>query len=209
MDLESDVDLVLSALQARTNAYLIAVVGVPGSGKSTLCQSLAQRLPRAVVLPMDGYHVPREQLSDADLKRRGAPHTFDFAQFKADLENLRRFRTGRFPAFDHAKKDPEPNAIHVTPENAPILVEGNYLLLQAWGLAELFDFKIFLDCDISRAMARVETRLFECGIVPTRAAAIQQVATNDRLNADLILQDGTPSRVDMILRQEVATRASG
>lgn len=202
MDLEPHVDLVLNALQARNDLYLIAVVGIPGSGKSTLCHALAQRMPKSMVLPMDGYHVPRVRLSEADMKRRGAPHTFDFGQLKADLHSLRQTRAGRFPAFDHALKDPEPNAINVTPDNSPILVEGNYLLLQAWGLEELFDFKIFINCDTQRAMTRVRNRLFECGIVPTLEDAIQQVQTNDRLNADLILKDGTPARVDLILHQD-------
>jgi pantothenate kinase len=201
-NLESLVDRVLDALQARSRVYLLAVVGIPGSGKSTLSQAIANRIPGSVVLPMDGYHVPRARLSDADMKRRGAPHTFDFRQLKADLHDLRQKRAGSFPAFDHAKKDPEPNAIHVTRDNSPILVEGNYLLLQAWGLADLFDFKIFIDCEPQRAMDRVQNRLVECRIVATREEAIQQVQTNDLLNADLILHDGTSSRVDLILRQD-------
>ncbi len=201
LDLEFQVNLALEALRARNDVYLIAVVGIPGSGKSTLCAALAQHLPAARVLPMDGYHVPRSELSPADMRRRGAPHTFDERQLRADLQALRRNHAGSFPAFDHAKKDPEPHAIHVTRDHAPILIEGNYLLLRSWGLEDLFDFKIFVACDIQLAMARVQSRLVDCRIVPSVEAAIQHVQTNDLLNAHLILQDNTRTRVDLIVSQ--------
>jgi pantothenate kinase len=200
-NLDRQIACVLEAIKARHDIYLVAVVGIPGSGKSTFCTTLAKRLPCAIVLPMDGYHLPRIQLSAEAMKRRGAPHTFDSVKLRKDLMKLRRNRAGSFPAFDHAEKDPEPDAIQVGLANTPIIVEGNYLLLNAWGLENLFDFKIFIDCEIHRAMERVRERLVDCKIASTNDEAVQQVRTNDFVNANLILTDGAKARVDLVLQQ--------
>jgi pantothenate kinase len=152
---------------------------------------------------MDGYHLPKGRLTDEELKRRGAPHTFDSESFRRDLVSLRRNRMGSFPSFHHEKKDPIPNDIKVERDRSPVIVEGNYLLLQAWGLADLFDFKIFLDCDIDLAMERVRNRLFDYEIVPTREAAAHQVETNDRLNARLVIEDGAETRADVTIGNRV------
>ncbi len=195
--LASQVDRILVSLQERPNVYLVAVVGIPGSGKSTICEALAKRLRGSVVLPMDGYHLPRSELTPESIKRRGAPHTFDSTKLREELKNLRQNHTGWFPNFDHASKDPQPNAIHVGSNCPLVIVEGNYLLLQAWNLEGLFDLKVFLDCDIHKAMDRVRHRLVTCGITSTLAEATQQVQSNDLLNARLIIDDGAEGRADL------------
>ena len=195
------IDRILAAIHGKSEIYLIAVVGIPGSGKSTLCDALAKRLLGSVVLPMDGYHWPRCQLTPEELKRRGAPHTFDSAKLRADLAALRHNHCGSFPAFDHSVKDPEPNAIHVGSDCSRVIVEGNYLLLKEWNLEELFDFTIFLDCDLEHAMDRVRQRLFSCGITPSPEEAAAQVQYNDLINAHLILDDGAKDRAQLLLLQ--------
>jgi len=202
LNLTPQIDRLLAALDERPNAYLVAVVGIPGSGKSTLCHALEKRLPSSVVLPMDGYHLPRSQLSPEEMKRRGSPPTFDTSKIRVALENLRRIRSGSFPAFDHATKDPEPNAIRVGTDCSLVIVEGNYLLLRDWNLEDCFDLTVFLDCDLNKAMDRVRKRLFECGITASPEEAARQVQSNDLINARLILDDGAKERAHLILRQE-------
>ena len=113
--------------------FLVALAGVPGSGKTTLSALVARLLnarapsssaPRDVrmggttVMPMDGYHLTRAQLdampnpTEAHA-RRGAPFTFDPSALARDLCALRS--TGRLaaPSFDHARKDPCPGAIRI------------------------------------------------------------------------------------------------
>jgi len=200
-DLNPQVEQILAALKEKPTAYLVAITGIPGSGKSTLSAAIAERIPKTVVMPMDGYHWPRKQLSDQDMKRRGAPHTFDYQSLSEDLKSLRQNHEGLFPAFDHSAKDPQADAICVSSDAALVLVEGNYLLLNEWQLGSLFDFTVFVDSDLKVAMERVVDRLCECGICPTREEALQQMQSNDLLNAQLILADGAAERSDLCVYQ--------
>lgn len=187
------------ALQMRPGARLIAIAGIPGSGKSTLAAALQQHTAGSVVIPMDGYHLPRCLLDSEGMRRRGAPHTFDSAALLADLLQLRQTRAGLFPAFDHAEQDPRPQAIEVTAQTPLIIVEGLYLLLSAWQMSHLFDLTVFIDCPVATAMRRVAARHLACGLCATAEAAHERVETNDRLNAATLLKDGCRERANLLV----------
>ena len=191
---------ILEALRDRRPApWLVAIAGIPGAGKTTVAADVASRIPGAAVIPMDGYHLPRAVLSADGLARRGAPDTFDPDALREDLTKLLRNGQGVFPAFDHAVKDPQAGAI-VIPAGVPlVIVEGLYLLLGAWGLSPLFDFTIFLDCDLDLAMNRVAARHLQCGLAATAAEARHRADTNDHRNALAILADGCPTRADLLV----------
>ncbi len=197
---DARIDAVAAALRAKPDAYLIAIAGIPGAGKTTFATTLAAQLPGAVVLPMDGYHLPRVQLDADGLRRRGAAHTFDPAGLRADLTRLRSLRQGVFPAFDHAEQDPRPGAIRVDVTTPRVIVEGLYLLLREWQLAPLFDLTVFLDCDLCTALDRIAARHLACGLAATEEAARDRAETNDRLNAEAILADGCRERANLVLR---------
>jgi pantothenate kinase len=186
-------------LTAFPEHRLIGIAGIPGAGKSTVAEAFARRFPASPVVPMDGYHLPRRMLDASGLRRRGSPPTFDAHAFRVDLMKMRRTRTGIFPGWDHAAKDPSPEQIRVAEEAPRVFVEGNYLLLRAWDTQPLFDVTVFVDCPVEIALARVERRLVDCGIVADAEAARQQVDANDRLNAELILADGCRERADFVI----------
>src|SRR3954465_9602779 len=119
-------------LEAARGRWMVAIAGGPGAGKSTVAEGLASRVPGAVVVPMDGYHLPRAELTADGLARRGAPDTFDPEGLRADLLHLREAGGGLFPSFDHAVQDPQPGAVVVPPGCPLVIVEGLYLLLRAW-----------------------------------------------------------------------------
>lgn len=194
---------ILAAIDARPGTYLVAIAGVPGSGKSTVCEQILAQRPAYGVVPMDGYHIPRCQLNDEGRRRRGAPHTFDDASFRRDLTRLRETRAGRFPRFDHAVKDPEPDAIIITPETPVVLVEGLYLLLRDWRLEPLFDLKVLLTCDAALAVERLWPRHLDAEIEPTPEAARHRAETSDAANAALILDDGCADRADLVIATDV------
>jgi pantothenate kinase len=196
----TNADIILAALQNRPEAYLVGIAGVPGSGKTTLCRELKQRRPDAVVVPMDGYHLPRSRLGAEDLRRRGALHTFDAAAFRADIETLHRTRTALFPEFDHAEKDPRPGAIRVTPSAPLVFVEGIYVLMRDWQVEPLLDLKVFLDCDLDTAVERLAARHVACGLASTLEEGRRRALENDRVNSLEILADGCRERADLCLR---------
>lgn len=192
-------EAILNSLRTRPDAYMIAIAGIPGSGKTTLCEVLQQQLPESIVVPMDGYHLPRSQLDAEGLRRRGAPYTFDAASFRADMQRLRATRSGLFPTFDHAEKDPRPDTIRVTPAAPLIIVEGIYVLMRDWGVEPLFDLRVFLDCGLDTAVDRLTLRHLACGISSTEAEAHHRALTNDRVNSLEILADGCRERADLVL----------
>ncbi len=190
---------ILEALRQRPGTYLVGIAGIPGSGKTTLCDVLRSRRPDVVVLPMDGYHLPRSRLDAEGMRRRGAPFTFDSTSFRSDMERLKQTRAGLFPTFDHAEKDPRPDMIRVTPTVPLVIVEGIYVLMRDWQLEPLFDLRVFLDCDLNTATDRLTLRHVATGISNTQAEARHRALTNDRVNSLEILADGCRERADLVL----------
>lgn len=199
-DAKSLADLFFAALEKRPDAYLVGIAGVPGSGKTTLCRAIAARRPDAVVVSMDGYHLPRGSLDAEGLRRRGALDTFDGDAFRGDMETLCRTRSGIFPGFDHAEKDPHPGAVRVTSEVPLVIVEGIYVLMEAWGAESMFDLRVFLDCDLDEAVERLTVRHVETGLASTAEDGRHRAVTNDRVNGMVILADGCRERADLVLR---------
>ncbi|QEH34852.1 Pantothenate kinase [Aquisphaera giovannonii] len=198
--MEAAASTILGSLERREPApRLVAIVGIPGSGKSTVAGALAAMVPGAVVVPMDGYHLPRSALTADGLARRGAPDTFDPDALRADLARLKAHGDGLFPAFDHAVKDPEPDAIVVPASSPLVIVEGLYLLLRSWRMADLFDFTVVLDCDLETAVDRVAARHLAVGLEDTPEAAYRRADTNDRRNAGVVLADDCASRADLVV----------
>jgi pantothenate kinase len=193
-------DQILAELDARpTHPRLMAIAGIPGSGKTTIAAELSARVPGSVVVPMDGYHLPRSALTPDGLIRRGAPDTFDSTALRSAMRRLREEGRGSFPAFDHAVKDPEPDKIIVPHDASLVIVEGIYLLLNDWRLTELFDFTVFVDCDLETAADRVAARHLACGISRTPEEAMDRAITNDRVNSVFIINDGGRERAHLVV----------
>ena len=192
-------DRLLSELQHRPDVYLVGVAGIPGSGKTTFCQMVLNRLPGSAVVPMDGYHLPRQSLNADQINRRGAPDTFDQVAFRADLVRLKETRAGVFPGFDHAAKDPCRGMYRVSPEVSVVIVEGLYVLLSDWRLQGLFDLTVFLDCDLNETTERLAVRHLEAGIVASLEEGRRRALGTDRDNARLILADGCRERANLVL----------
>jgi pantothenate kinase len=197
---ESIADRILHAIQKQRNVYMVGIAGVPGSGKTTLCRAIAALRPDAVIVPMDGYHLPRCRLDAEGMRRRGALDTFDADAFHTDMESLRRDRGGVFPGFDHAEKDPRPGVVRVTPDAPLVIVEGIYVLMRAFRSEDLFDLRVFLDCDLDEAVERLTIRHVATGLASTPEEARHRAVANDRVNAQAILADGCRERADLIVR---------
>ncbi|KAJ4455965.1 putative ATP-dependent kinase YFH7 [Paratrimastix pyriformis] len=178
----------------------VGIVGFPGSGKSTLSHLLCRALRKkygfaaaAVVLPMDGFHLRRAELSampnpEEAFKRRGAPWTFAPALMLDCLQKIQQNGQGTAPAFDHGIGDPQPDAIHIGLTARIVIVEGLYLYMDEapWcQIRSLLRVRLFIRCDQTVAMERVYRRHMSASKrTPTEARF--RIDTNDGPNCAYI-----------------------
>ncbi len=156
---EIDVDCLVALAAADTGTRrLIALAGAPGSGKSTVADTVVARLDAAhpgaaAVLPMDGYHFDDGVLvARALLARKGAPETFDVGGFRHMLRRLKANEEDEIavPVFDRGLEISRASARLISRDVRVVVVEGNYLLLTSppWaGLHASFDITVMLRVD--------------------------------------------------------------
>ena len=168
----------LAMLQAQPGRRtIVGIVGLPGSGKSTIASQLAAEVNTqagpgtAQALGMDGFHLSRAALAHmpdpaAALARRGAPWTFDPAGLAARITALRQasLQTGAapvlWPDFEHSVGDPQEDAVVIAPATRLVLVEGLYLLHRGhgWNPDGLLDACWYLDVHMEVAMQRLSKK---------------------------------------------------
>ncbi len=192
MDLNTVIARVLET-PARETRKMIAVVGAPGAGKSTisapLMAGLAKAGVRAAVIPMDGYHLDDRILGPrGDLPRKGAPQTYDVGGFRAMIDRVARGDTVYIPVFDRSREIAIAGAEEIGAEIDTVVVEGNYLLLQDgdWaGIADRWDISLFLDVPEEVLERRLMARWRDLGMSEDQART--KVADNDLINMRTVL----------------------
>ncbi|WP_233857690.1 nucleoside/nucleotide kinase family protein [Paraburkholderia sp. HD33-4] len=191
----------LRSLTADGRRRILGLVGAPGAGKSTLAQAILEALPgKAVVVPMDGYHLANAELARLGrASRKGAEDTFDSAGFVALLKRLREQRHDEIvyaPLFRREIEEPIANAIPVLPDVPLVITEGNYLLLDRghWkSVRPLLDEVWYVNVDPDLRRERLVTRHMSFG--RDESAAKDWVETTDEVNAVQI--DSTRDRADV------------
>lgn len=184
--------------------FMLGLVGAPGAGKSTVAQSLLEALPgRAVVVPMDGFHLANAELARLGRReRKGAADTFDSAGYVALLDRLRRRPAGQVvyaPDFRREIDEAVAGAIAVPEQVELVITEGNYLLLDdgAWaGVRSQLDAVWYVDIDAPLRRERLVARHRRFG--RSEAAARDWVMRIDEPNA--LLVEATRARADLVLR---------
>jgi pantothenate kinase len=205
---------------AKKGRYVVFIAGPPGSGKTTL-GVLWERLARdhdlkvsVQTLPMDGFHYPNAILDTRTILRngesislrkiKGAPESFDLEMITGALRDLRAGREFAWPKYDRQLHDPLPDAIPVLSEGI-IIVEGNYLLLDALGwrdLKPMADLTIFIECEEKMARDSLLARAKRGG--RSHESAVQHYEFNDRPNWKRAMQHRLES--DVVLRVEAGRR---
>lgn len=153
------------ALLASGRRAILGIVGPPGAGKSTLASELVDALGgRAVLLPMDGFHLAGCELERLGrTARKGSLDTFDGFGFLALLHRVAAAeeKVVYAPLFSRDLDEPIAGAIAVPSATPLVVVEGNYLLVEAppWRdvrglLAECWYVEPTDDIRVSRLIAR-------------------------------------------------------
>ncbi|OOB91071.1 metallophosphoesterase [Rathayibacter sp. VKM Ac-2630] len=203
----ADAVSLVGAVRRERPLLIVGITGSPGSGKSTLAEQLHRRIPRSVVLPLDGYHLPQHRLRELGRRdRMGAPDTFDTDGFMTVLRMLRSAPPGSTvsaSSFDRSIEEPVPGALSLPVEDGTVvLVEGNYLLLRDEGwedVGALLDLRIHLRVPPSTRRARLVARHLRFGKTLDEAIAwtdgpdatnAQRIEAAAR-SADVVLEPGS------------------
>lgn len=151
--------------------FMVGIVGIPGSGKSTSAEVIQAILgeDRSLVMPMDGFHIPLAELAELEnaadaIYRRGAPDTFHASGLKDQLGRIvyGNDESVSVPGFDHAVGDPTPDqhTFH-RKDHKIVLCEGLYLLHDDDGWEDIrsfFDWTIYIDANVDVCIDRLKER---------------------------------------------------
>ncbi|WP_019854880.1 nucleoside/nucleotide kinase family protein [Actinopolyspora mortivallis] len=191
-----------SELVADGRRRLLGIAGPPASGKGRIAEQLLGRLEgRAVLVPMDGFHLAGAELRRLGRQhRKGAPDTFDAAGYVALLRRLRAAEDEVVyaPEFRREVEESYAGAIAVPREVPLVITEGNYLLLGqgAWGhVRGLLDECWFLEPDDRQRVNRLIGRHMRHGM--SRRQATEWVHRSDERNAELVAT--TRNAADLVI----------
>ncbi|KAF5339356.1 hypothetical protein D9611_009789 [Ephemerocybe angulata] len=200
---------------SENERFLVGISGSPASGKSTVAQHLVDEVNKAlkanssdsqaILVGLDGWHLTRAQLDafpDPQLahSRRGAHWTFDGPGYVEWIHSLRTQGEVKLaPSFDHAVKDPTPNAVSVHPYHRIVVIEGLYtfLSIEPWSAGSaLLDERWWIEVDEEEAQRRLIKRHVISGVAKDEEEALWRAEENDLPNARFIRENMLePTRV--------------
>ncbi|KAH9902107.1 P-loop containing nucleoside triphosphate hydrolase protein [Xylariomycetidae sp. FL2044] len=180
----------------RQKRCLVALAGGPGSGKSTIAAAISDRVSKQHVkcqtVSIEGFMKPQSQLSEAQMRRRGAIETFDGEAVLRMFKTLRERGPGhelRAPSFDEEKRDPVPDDQLIEADTEAVIFEGIYMLADEppWKeIEKLVDEKWYIHVRPELSRQRVADRRVGKGICETKEEALKQYDESDGLNNDYI-----------------------
>jgi pantothenate kinase len=196
-----------AALAAPGRRRILGIAGAPGAGKSTLAEQLVQALggERAVLVPMDGYHLANAVLEDLGRRdRKGAIDTFDDAGFASLLERIHAQRPDSdeiiyAPHFRRDLEEPIGSSQPIHGSTPLVITEGNYLLQDsgAWPrVRACLDEAWFIAPEEPLRHRRLIRRHEHYGKSPEEAR--RWALGTDQRNAELI--EASAHRADWVIR---------
>lgn len=117
--------------------------------------------------------------------RRGIHWTFDapaYVDFVARLRDTPLPLVVNAPSFDHALKDPVPDAIVIQPCHRVVVIEGLYAMLDIdpWRQAAAqMDERWWIQIDPARAKTRLVKRHVQTGVAKDMVEAVWRAENND------------------------------
>lgn len=203
--MKTQIDALTKHLDSLPNdgRRLVAVVGAPGAGKSTLAEAVVDHLKqtgrKVQLVPMDGFHLDNRILNARGLlARKGAPQTFDAAGFLSMVKRLVEGQDVVAPTFDRSLDISIAGAVEVPADVDLLVLEGNYLLLDQpiWReLKQYWDLSVYLEVPIEELERRLIQRWLDHGL--DQQAAEARARGNDLANAQFIIENSLPADVSI------------
>lgn len=198
--MDSFFDQILEALPERepNHRSIVAIAGPPAAGKSTVARAVQIGLG-AGLIGLDSFHFDDAVLiTRGHRERKGAPHTFDIAGYRALLERVRTSLGVEvaIPVFDRSQELSR-NAAEIIAADAEVVIsEGNWLLLDQPGwrdLRPLFDLTIMLEVDDRTIESRILERWRTLGL--DEATCLARAKENDLPNARTVRELSGPADI--------------
>jgi uridine kinase len=150
----------------RTAPLVIGIAGGSGSGKTTVAQTILQRVgtDRIAFLQHDSYYkdlrgLPPAQRNEFNFDH---PNSLETELLIKHISALRNGKAVEVPIYDFSTDSRTAQSFTIQPHNV-ILVEGILIFTEA-ALRKLFDIKIFVDTDADlRFIRRLERDIHERG----------------------------------------------
>ncbi|WP_151717914.1 nucleoside/nucleotide kinase family protein [Gemmobacter serpentinus] len=180
--------------------FITALAGPPGAGKSTLASAVVAALGAgARVVPMDGFHLDNAVLTAHGLlPRKGCPESFDAGGFVHLIRRLRAEDEVVIPTFDRKLDLARAGGDVVRTDDRILVVEGNYLLLDAdpWAQARgLYDLTVALDVPEAELERRLIRRWLHHGL--DLPAAKARALSNDIPNAHRVVRGSVAAEITL------------
>ena len=208
----------LSAMHAeKQNRILVMLAAPPGAGKSTLVSFLDDLAKETVPevsfqgVGMDGFHRRQEYLLShtvsvngkeiSMVEIKGAPVTFDLEELTKKIAEVKEGAICKWPCYDRLLHNPVEDAVTIHADI--VMLEGNYLLLDAEGwsaLSEYADFTISLFADEETLRERLIKRRIATGV--DEAAAEKFVDFSDMANVRLCLEKTKAADLELEVTQD-------
>ncbi|KAJ6494854.1 armadillo/beta-catenin/plakoglobin [Mycena vitilis] len=142
-----------------SDAFVVGIAGGSGSGKTHVARQIVRALgsiPSVVILSQDSFykrHTPEELvLAHASAFDFDHPDSIDMPMFAACLSDLKSCKQSNIPIYSfvtHQRLE-EPKYLY----GAAIIIAEGIMALQDPGLRELYDLKLFVQCDTDLMLAR-------------------------------------------------------
>ncbi|KAJ7364071.1 armadillo/beta-catenin/plakoglobin [Mycena albidolilacea] len=142
-----------------SDAFVVGIAGGSGSGKTHVAQQIVRSLgsiPSVVILSQDSFykrHTEEElALAHASAFDFDHPDSIDMPLFAACLSDLKACKQSNIPVYSfvtHQRED-QPKYLY----GAAIIIAEGIMALQDPGLRDLYDLKLFVQCDSDLMLAR-------------------------------------------------------